>query len=744
MTKVKTMRRRIRKSRKNNDRGSALLVTLMVMVGLSLLGLAFVTISETESAISLNERNYMEAQAVAEAGARVVLEWFQSPDWADTHGILPANADAVKTLRVLAASPYGAFSNRYKFGGGKLFDKPFKGGSQHRFFGDETHADVIINSLTDATFLNTFNTKLFPNSDSKVSDIRVYAPPMVNATLNGNGFYEESSTSARYGVATIKVTAEKRVNGRLLSTRWVKLVISEWPFPGPQGPVQSNANISTGGNFGVHWGRMTSERDMEIKRPYVSIPWFNAYDMLTFEWGYYAAGQNYEGAPFDASDFRTNANHLYTVTDIGLEDPWFQARAKGDIVNGIAGASPHVFDYDDATDDIDDTSGPDYEGWTNWFQKQSFDDPVGRDYKLVLFPKIDYEFWKNIAQSGSRSNNNVHYLAWVAGETFTDGIETKPFAKWVNTAATTNPAKPGFYFFDTKEGINPQAGGGGTLTDDISITNADTTGPEPFMMKGFIYVNAATWSTQGLNGPAGYFNYPGEPYRDIGVTYSDGIFRGANDGIFTFDDINNNKRVDIFVESRTVTRPDGTPVTSYFPKKWTSGCTPGFNNVAGANCSEPHEPFLNMVYPDNACCGGAGQPNHVTPKWEAGTSAITFTRKPKTKSDTTGLPIACAAVNALDPPDKNCTSNGWDADGALIPGFGPPNSEPVLDGVLYNEGNYSSEGNAAFFGSVLINGDISGSGTHEVWFDEFLVKGGWQDKFKELPRVYVTAHETDQ
>jgi len=30
------------------------------------------------------------------------------------------------------------------------------------------------------------------------------------------------------------------------------------------------------------------------------------------------------------------------------------------------------------------------------------------------------------------------------------------------------------------------------------------------------------------------------------------------------------------------------------------------------------------------------------------------------------------------------------------------------------------------------------------WFDEYLIKGGWQDKFKELPRVFVTAHETEQ
>ena len=51
------------------QRGSATLASLMVIVGLSLLGLAFVAMSETESAISINQRNHSQTVAVAEAGA---------------------------------------------------------------------------------------------------------------------------------------------------------------------------------------------------------------------------------------------------------------------------------------------------------------------------------------------------------------------------------------------------------------------------------------------------------------------------------------------------------------------------------------------------------------------------------------------------------------------------------------------------------------------------------------------------
>ena len=61
-------------------RGSALLVSLMVIVGLSLLGLGFVAISETETAIAKNQLSVAQTQAVAEAGAfSLVIEAVAEP-----------------------------------------------------------------------------------------------------------------------------------------------------------------------------------------------------------------------------------------------------------------------------------------------------------------------------------------------------------------------------------------------------------------------------------------------------------------------------------------------------------------------------------------------------------------------------------------------------------------------------------------------------------------------------------------
>src|SRR6476646_10120552 len=113
--------RRVMRRIRRGDRGSALLVSLMVIVGLSLLGLGFVAISETESAIAKNEQNALQTQAIAEAGAKMVVEWFQDPGWAETNAAMPLNsnatiasqaiptAGAIKTTRVVGIDYTGVY-----------------------------------------------------------------------------------------------------------------------------------------------------------------------------------------------------------------------------------------------------------------------------------------------------------------------------------------------------------------------------------------------------------------------------------------------------------------------------------------------------------------------------------------------------------------------------------------------------------------------------------------------------------
>lgn len=304
MTK-KRHRRRIR----TNDRGSALLVSLMVIVGLSLLGLGFVAISEVESKIAKNEAQALQTLTVAEAGAKMVVEWFQDPLWALGHAGMPANTACaafgtapcsaagspgtkMKTVRTVGTGS-NAYVGVYKpRGDTRLCDRPYRPGSEDRFYGDETNADLIINATTvGQAQLDTINNLLLgPAASDKqageITDIRIFAPPIVGGTLT-NGFWVGGT---RYGVATIKVTAQQFFDpanhANVIATHSVRIVVGELPLPIPAGPIQGNASVSFGGDFYVHWGMETSRTTLDPSRFLTSMPWANAYERPHFEHGY--------------------------------------------------------------------------------------------------------------------------------------------------------------------------------------------------------------------------------------------------------------------------------------------------------------------------------------------------------------------------------------------------------------------------------------------------------------------------
>jgi hypothetical protein len=614
----------------------------------------------------------------------------------------------------------------------------------------------------------------------------------------------------------------------------VKIVISEWPFPGPQGPIQSNANLQTGGNVAVHWGKMTAQGTMFVKRPLIGLPWYDPYERVHFEQGYDSAtswvpnrnyykgeivrsalGDDWEiiapGGPTNSgfippsfpnpamtpvgttfNDFinpaitwrkriltrwpnsNTNTynrpdyfNELLTAAGSlrEFDDPWIECRSFGALTNAIiATAAPHPFKYlGVAADEIAQPTA----GFSNWFQNQNMNDddgiPGSRPKKQVIFPKIDYEFWKNTAISG-QGNEGVYYLTWVSGEIYRDsaGVQ-KNFAQWTNIV-TGRPR--GFYFFDTMNNQNPQiVGGSAFLTPDVEVNSSDD--GNTWMMSGFIYLNSTAFGTQGIRGPGGRYNFPGEPYRDLGYRRvaaggppyaleesppASGayVIDGQGDGRWNYQDVNGNNLFDLFLEERQVVRPgDNSVITVWLPKQFFNGCTPGTGGVslAGAttgvgNCSEPFEPYLNIIYPADACCGGGGAPNPLTFQWQA--PGGTIDRRPKKQLPDNSWPAVdgsdfCTTAAQFD---ELCTSNKYDRDGYADDWTGT-NAEPVLDGVFYCEGDFDPTGNARYFGSLLINGNVDSTGTNEVWFDERLIKDEWPPKSWPFPRVIITAVETD-
>jgi len=778
------------------QKGSALLVSLMVMVGLSLLGLGFVTLSETESAISINERNHTQTLAVAEAGARVVVQWFQDPAALNTQGLLPANANAIKTER-----NSGGYTGYYK-PSGLLCDRPLGPDNPDRFFGDEDSADVMINRTTNAAFLDSFNSQLFSTTAEagQIIDIRLYAPPIVSGVLtadpSGNNFWVGG---VRHGVATIRVQAAKYPGGNPaltpIAVATVRMVVSPFPVPGPTGALQSQGTLDTTGSFNVNWGKMTSQRNLSVKRPMASIPWFNAYDMMHYEMGYDSSRVWQTGTTYQAQSIvrptaaRIAANpalsfHEYVVTATGTSgatEPTatgagsWPTTAGGTVVNGgvtfrerppttrpipTAGEDGSAWLYQivganitdpwfevRAVEGIDEAGGTvphptDYDQPTdatvnteyNWFQFQAFDERPER--RRVIFPQFDYNFWKGVAIAGN-GQGGVNYLRYDGVDSYTNGVSTKTFANWVNN-------NPGFYFFDSSNNLNPQNGGPGVLAADLK--------PCVFI-EGFVFVNVNQFGTTGCQGPTGLFPQPGEPYRDIGYRRVAEVSGGVN------------------VIGQYFVDAAGSPVTEnaltnrweWQDLAWSNGgaVKNGVFDVyvrqktvtpdSGANKTAwfvvPYYPGCvpgtNAVLGANAlACSEPHEPYLNLQYSGAATGIVVGWADPTTAGRAkrtvnglrTGAAVSCTAASPL----ADCTSNMYDRDGGLV------SLDPGLDGVIYNEGSFDTKGNQPYFGSIVLGNSTDIKGTANIYFDENLIKGNWPPPGIKLPRVYVSSTQTDQ
>lgn len=859
---------RISKRKQRRARGSALLVSLMVIVGLSLLGLGFVTISETEKTIAKNQLTVLQTRSIAEAGCMLAVQWFQSPSWAtvtstSTAAGLPSNDSTFNTkiLQIKTKRIVGPYKDYYKPDPSTmLLDKPYRPGPNDRFYGDENSADVIINNDTDSTSIDRINNVLLgtnagDRANGEISEVKVYAPPIVGGTLTPNGMVKNADGTPqafwvggqRFGVATIKVTAtqyrdpsltmlttpKKNDPTNILSSHSVRMVVGELPLPIPGGPIQSNTSISFGGDFMVHWGNETSTGDLDNKRNPSSLPWANAYERPHFEHGYEPGssigmitvtngGSGYSSAPTvsfsggggsgatatatvsgGAVTAVTIGNHgtgytpsppplagtgtaswgpavsfsggggtgatalasigseVWPITDAqfengdffhelvgkSFEDPWFGSRAVGD--NSLDGMGtiypqhPQCTTYDYTTNETS-TSAVTY-----GFQWQATN--VYPNFKRVVFPTIRYDFWKKIV-TNSRGLTGIYYFAYdgSGGFKLNASGSSQPMAKWVNTQ--TNGMGAGIYFFDTKTGANPQLLTGAARTNILTPTetwNSSDYGGN-FLMSGFVYMNASTFGSKGMGSSATTVQaqFPGEPYRDIGypvwntaagtwdVSCGSICRGGAGDSVFSYQDLNGNGRFDVVTMAVPAYKSYDASATShsagstYVVKTWKSDaqaiadygakCTmPGTN--AATDCSEPHEPYLNIIYPTTT--GGT-----VTIGWEASASQ---TYRPK-KLDNTGNPVSCSGT----PSPALCTSNAFDLDGGIAP------LDTILQGILYNEGNYDSQGNATYYGSLLIQGVVSGTGTPDIWFDESLIKGTWAPP--NMPRVMIFSEMTDE
>ena len=519
---------------RRREHGSALIIATLVMVILTLLGISYLTLADTESLIALNMTYQEQALYAAETGTRAAVNWFNDPDPA-TGMLLPTVTQVDRTKRWIdhddnpttatitnGGNPVtegDATKPFYRDGLDDLFEKPYRGNMIAGLMGDEDGPDLVIDASAggnQAAFLNTMNAALFGTypsdvnigaaADAKVRArivrIEVYQPPLINL----------SGTWSRYGIATVRVTAGVFTNAadgdssndKEVARRVVRAVVNETPYPGPTGPLHTCEDMDTNGEFKAHWGKATAQGDVDLASNLDSklnstFPFAeNSRDSHIYE--------HPMGAPGNSDLFDTWYANWQGQT---MEDPWFRFEAGGQIdAYSTADIQPFPAELTTAPEDH-----------SNIFHAMGSN--------AVGCPSFDYATWKQVAQNGGK---NVLYLAYDTGSgTFTlDGLgDPKSFRTWTE-------GETGLFFFDTVDGQVPAADGS-NLTPAVGINGG------AWNSKGFIYLNATTLTTTGGGAPPNEWIFPpGEPFVDLDA---DGVHDAGephvnldyNDDVFTVD-----------------------------------------------------------------------------------------------------------------------------------------------------------------------------------------------------------------
>jgi hypothetical protein len=488
------------------EKGSALVIAILVVVILTLLGVSFLLMADTENRIAENEKLSAQALYFGESGVRMVKRWFDSPG--SSSNLMNASVSVIdRTLRQIdedgdpSTTPHlqdGTTWPRYKQGvdlnadgADDVFDKPYRGGAttdlvrKNTLLGTEAGPDMRITetySTAARTFLTNLSTALMANFPAatagvkaRISTIDVFGPPYVNV----------AGAWTRYGMATVKVTARiyKTVGttDQTLAERVVRAVLNETPYPGPFGPLHSCDELEYNGEFKVHWGTATAMGASQVPNNYNvkmahsiprDVPPTPRIDLL-YGWN----------SPSQDAIWNTLKTTLEASANI--DDPWFRFIGGGPVSQWSALPSPQAI--------APGTTGQD--------QSNLFQNVPG-----VACPDFDYDTWKAIATSGGE---NVHFFSWDNGTTFKEnGYGT------AQEFTTLTDNKTGLFFFDTKDGNRPSEtldsnGAPINNTPEIKITASS------YGAKGFLYLNTVKFTSNGSPGRSITYTMPGEPFRDV-------------------------------------------------------------------------------------------------------------------------------------------------------------------------------------------------------------------------------------
>jgi hypothetical protein len=493
-----------------DERGSALIIALLVTFILSLLGVSFLVMARTEGSIAQNERLGLQTLYLAEAGAHVVRGWFDRPG---TAFAFPSAGVVDRSLRQFLdeADPYVnpplAGMPLYKegidldaAGGDDLFDRPYRGDPAHALMGLEAGPDLRIDDRgpEGLAFLEMLSSALLgeeavaPTRIARISRIDVFAPPYVRA----------GSAWTRLGIGTVAVTArlyratldgaEVLVGGEpdVLAQRTVVQVLNEIPYGTPvHGPLHAGGDLELVGSPAVRWGTIAVRGDV------------TGYDRTSPNLPPSLPRGLHSGAHVDVlwSSAPACVDHLMQVVAPGasVTDPWLRLMAHGTISTFPPDDESYCHDAAGYPPNGDCYPGSGPGPATNHCNK--------RQGRLVSDPEYDYEFWKNVATSGGR---NVYFLVPDgAGEFLENGIgDALSFSEITN-------GRVGLFFFDTTDGLAPHDDDLDGAIDNLSPA-IDVSGA--WQSAGFVFLNTERLTLGNLTAPAGpvAVHAPGEPYHD--------------------------------------------------------------------------------------------------------------------------------------------------------------------------------------------------------------------------------------
>lgn len=516
----KTGRRRQRETNSAQS-GFAIVVVLVVIVILTLLSVSLALMADTENRIATNERLSAQALYAAETATRMVKRWFDqpmSPQNLSNPGVgvvdrslrlIDADGDPSTAALVAdgsVARPY------YKQGvdldgdgADDLFEKPYRGSLVDTLLGTEIGPDLRIDEHASAaarTYLRELSRRLFdgyPGGDDglavRISRIDVYAPPRV---WSGGAW-------VRHGIATVKAIARvyQALDGGselAIGERMVRVVLNEIPY-NPRmglGALHSCDALTWNGEFTVHWGLATAVSATDLHNNHDKLPVSLARVLPPDVWIDLLWGHD---------DDVAFAAYKDVIDGLRVEDPWLRVFSGGQLAEApTADVQPWPFTWIPGTP-LDDGDLPYHPGppgpnpypttWDGSHSNVFQNTPVG-------CPEQPYELWKSIATSGSR---DVHYYVWVQGDSFSeDGVGP------VRTFRSITDEQSGLFFFDTADGMAPLDADGDGEFDNLSPAVHLSGGR--WGVQGMVYLNAMSFSTQGIGGRPVIFNAPGEPFQD--------------------------------------------------------------------------------------------------------------------------------------------------------------------------------------------------------------------------------------